>query len=356
VTETFAAAPASARTRATSSYTHLARTVRESGLMARRYGYYWTLLAAGFAGVAALVGAMVWVGNSWWQLLLAGLLGGLLAQFGFLGHDAAHRQIFRSPAWNEWTARFLSGAVVGLSYGWWRGKHGSHHARPNQVGRDPDISSGVLALTPEVLAERHGVRGWMAAHQGWLLFPLLTLEGLNLQFAGVRSLLASRDRHRLLELAVVLVRTVGFVALLLFLLPAGKAAAFFALQAAVFGVLLGGSFVPNHIGMPIVPRTAQLDFLQRQVLTSRNVTGGLLVEAALGGLNHQVEHHLFPSMPRPNLKRVRPLVRDYCAERGIPYTEMGLLASYVAVVGYLNNVGLRARTPFDCPLAAELRG
>ena len=89
---------------------------------------------------------------------------------------------------------------------------------------------------------------------------------------------------------------------------------------------------------------------------SRNVRGGPVVDAAMGGLNYQIEHHLFPSMPRPNLKRAQPIVRAHCASVGVPYTEMGLFASYAVVVDYLNHVGLRARGPFDCPLATDLRG
>ena len=345
-----------ARRSHTSTYTDLARTVRETGLMTRRYGYYWTLIAGALLGVAATVTGLVLLGNSWLQLLLAAALGALLTQFGFLGHDAAHRQVFRSAAWNEWTARLLSAGVAGLSYGWWRGKHNRHHAGPNQVGQDPDIAPGVIAFTAEVAAGRHGFRGWFVRHQGWLLFPLLTFEGLNLQVAGVRSLLVSRERHRLLELGLISLRAVGYVVLLLMLLPAGKAAAFLALQTAVFGILLGGSFVPNHVGMPIVPRTLRLDFLHRQLLTSRNIKGGRFLDVAMGGLNHQVEHHLFPSMPRPNLRRVRPIVRDYCAAHGVPYVEQGLLASYASIIDHLNHVGVRGQDPFDCPLAAQLRG
>ena len=148
----------------------------------------------------------------------------------------------------------------------------------------------------------------------------------------------------------------AYVALVMWLLPPGKASAFFAVQSAVFGICLGASFAPNHKGMPIVPRTMKIDFLRRQVLTSRNVRGGLLVDFALGGLNYQIEHHLFPSMPRPNLRRARPIVRAYCLEHGVSYAEVGLFESYAIVVDYLNNVGLRARDPFDCPLAAQLRG
>jgi fatty acid desaturase len=343
-------------TRPTSSYTELASLVRESGLMSRRYGYYWSRLLLAVAALAAVVGLLLWLGNSWLQLLVAAGLGCVLTQLGFLGHDAAHRQMFKSAAWNEWTARLLSGAGAGLSYSWWRTKHSLHHAAPNQVGRDPDVDSGVLAFTAEAAAGRTGLAGWCVRHQGWLFFPLLTLEGVNLHVAGLRTLFRTRVQHRWLEISMVLARLAGLVALLLVVLPPGKAAAFLAVQLAVFGLLLGGSFAPNHTGMPIVPRTVKIDFLRRQVLMSRNVRGNLLVDVAMGGLNYQIEHHLFPSMPRPHLKLVRPMVREHCRKHEIPYAELGLFASYAVVVDYLNHVGLRARGPFDCPLAAQLRG
>jgi fatty acid desaturase len=145
------------------------------------------------------------------------------------------------------------------------------------------------------------------------------------------------------------------VAVLLILLPPGKAAAFIGLQLAVFGVCLGASFAPNHKGMPLVPKTMKLDFLRRQVLTSRNIRGGPIVDFAMGGLNYQVEHHLFPNMPRPTLKQVQPIVREYCELHGVAYTEVGLFTSYKIIVDYLNNVGLRARDPFECPLVAQYR-
>jgi fatty acid desaturase len=75
----------------------------------------------------------------------------------------------------------------------------------------------------------------------------------------------------------------------------------------------------------------------------------------MGGLNYQVEHHLFPSMPRPHLAKARSVVRDYCHPRGIPYTETSLPRSYAIVIAYLNDVGLSARDPFECPMLALRR-
>jgi fatty acid desaturase len=75
----------------------------------------------------------------------------------------------------------------------------------------------------------------------------------------------------------------------------------------------------------------------------------------MGGLNYQIEHHLFPSMPRPNLRRAQPLIRSFCAEHGVPYTQTSLLGSYAIVLRYLNAVGLRHRDPFACPLVQQFR-
>jgi len=339
-----------------SLYTDLSREIAERGLLKRRYGYYWTQIVVAVSAFVLIWVAVFIVGDSWFQLLLAGALGIVVTQFGFLSHDGAHRQIFRSAAWNEWTSRLLGGGFAGLSYGWWRTKHNRHHAAPNQEGRDPDIGAGAIAFTPSLVSSRSGLAGWFARHQGWFFFPLLTLEGLGLHLATVRVLLRPGSvPHQRVEAALVVSRLAGYVAILLMVLPPGKAGAFLGVQMALFGLCLGGAFAPNHKGMPIVPATMKIDFLRRQVLMSRNVRGGLFVDFAMGGLNYQIEHHLFPSMPRPNLKHAQPLVRSYCATRHIQYTEVGLLTSYIIVIGYLNNVGLRARGPFDCPLVAQYR-
>jgi fatty acid desaturase len=342
--------------RPASIYAALSRTVQEQGLLRRRYGYYWTRMLATVAGFALVWVTVVVLGDSWWQLVPAALLAVVSAQLGFLGHDLAHRQVFVSSAWNAWTARVVSGLLTGLSYSWWMGKHNKHHSAPNQEGKDPDIAPGALAFTPAVAAPRTGIAALFTRYQGWAFFPLLTLEGLNLHAVSVRSLLTTRThRHRWVELAFITVRLGGCIALLLTVLPVGKAAAFLMVHLALFGVLLGGSFAPNHKGMPIVPATAKVDFLRRQVLMSRNITGGTVTDFMMGGLNYQIEHHLFPSMPRPNLKQVQPLVRAHCAAHGVAYTESSLGQSYLTVVRYLNAVGLKDREPFSCPLVRQYR-
>jgi fatty acid desaturase len=118
---------------------------------------------------------------------------------------------------------------------------------------------------------------------------------------------------------------------------------------------MGASFAPNHKGMPILANNSNVDFLRRQVLTSRNVSGGSWVDYFMGGLNHQVEHHLFPTMPRPHLRHTKKVVQKFCAENNIPYTQTSLVKSYAIVIAYLNRVGLAAKDPFSCPVVGEYR-
>jgi len=347
----------SVRTRHVSAYADLSARVREIGLLQRRRAYYWWHAMSLVGVVIALGVVFVLLGDSWLQLLVATVLAIVLCQFGFLGHDAAHRQVFGSATSNEWAARVVSTVFVGLSYGWWTHKHNRHHSGPNQEDRDPDIGPGLLAFTPKVAATRTGFAGWFARHQGYFFFPLLLLEGLNLHVAGIRTLVERRDLpHRRLEAALITVRLGGYLTALFVMLPPAKAASFLALQLGLFGLLLGGSFAPNHKGMPIVPKNMKVDFLHRQVVMSRNIRGSWVTDLAMGGLNYQIEHHLFPSMPRPNLRRAQPIVRAFCHEHGIPYTETSLSQSYGIVVRYLNAVGLRARDPFACPLVQQYRG
>ena len=358
ITPASASAPDSAtNARAGSSFTALTRRVHDMNLMRRRYGYYWTKLIGALLILAAWVLAFIWIGDSWWQLVSAAVLAIIMTQLGFLGHDAAHRQIFKSGRWNDWTSMIIANLLVGISYGWWRSKHNRHHANPNRVGSDPDVHLSPIAITPEQATRpRSRLMKWLVSHQGWYFFPILLLEGLSLHSEGFRRAFSRGPvERRWVEFTLLAIRLGGLVALVFLVLPPGKALAFLAVEIAVFGLYLGSAFAPNHIGMPLVSPRLKLDFLRRQVLMSRNVSGGRLIAILMGGLNYQVEHHLFPSMARPSLRKVQPLVAAYCAAAGVPYTQTTLWQSYGAVIRYLNSVGLRGKDPFLCPLVAQRR-
>jgi fatty acid desaturase len=338
------APPASAPKGRWSEYTQLSRQIKHAGLLERRHGWYAAriginllLLAGGWAAFAIL-------GESWWQLLTAAYLAVVFTQLAFLGHDAGHRQIFRSRRANDRVGLVHANLLTGISFGWWVPKHNAHHTNPNHEDLDPDISITALAFTPDQASSKHGLVRMIARYQGWLFFPLLLLEAAHLHLASAKAIIrGGHSRANLLEGLLLLIHVAAYLAALLVVLSPLQAVLFLAVQQGLFGLYLGCSFAPNHKGMPTLTQADELDFLRRQVLTSRNVAGSRPVDFVLGGLNYQIEHHLFPNMPRPNLRRAQPLVRAFCHQHGLPYTEASLFGSYAEAIRHLHTVGAPLR-------------
>lgn len=313
---------------------NLTMDLRAAGLFERRLGYYWwkVLLTVG-AFVAGWVG-FFFLGDSWATLGLAVFIGVVATQLGFLGHDAGHRQIFESRRANRLLGLGIGNGLIGLSYGWWVPKHGAHHAHPNEPGRDPDIGPGLpgSSKADRDPGDRRGLSDWMDQRQAQLFFPLMLLRSTGLYVSGFLDLYRRRDRSVLTEAPLLMVHAAFYLTVVFWVLSPLKAIAFIAVHQAAFSIYLGCSFAPNHKGMPLVEPDAEMSFVRRQVVTARNLRGGRWLGFLFGGLNLQIEHHLFPTMPRPNLARAQGMVRAFCAEHKIGYAEAGPIASFAQIV------------------------
>jgi fatty acid desaturase len=326
-----------------SDFARLSAQVIDAGLLRRRPGYYTIrigVIAALFAGGWA---AFFMIGQSWWQLLTALFFAILFGQIALVAHDLAHRQVFRTRRPSEIAGLLAGNLCIGMSYGWWMDKHTRHHANPNHEELDPDVSPDILVWSADQARTSSGLARFLGRRQAFLFFPLLTLEGLNLHYSGLRAVWRGTVRKRGVEALLLLTHVVAYLAALLIVLTPLQALVFFAVHQGLWGVYLGSIFAPNHKGMPMPKPGERLDFLRKQVLTSRNVRGNAFVDTALGGLNYQIEHHLFPSMPTPHLRLARPIVRQYCTEHGVAYHETGLVASWAEALRHLHRVGAPLR-------------
>ena len=346
--------PQASETSHGSDFAELSRLVKEAGLLRRRRRYYAVRIGLNLAAFGGGWVAFAYLGDSWWQLFLAAFFAMVFAQLAFIGHDAGHKQIFRSRKANDATG-LVHGGLTGLSYGWWIGTHARHHANPNNEDEDPDVDIAALAFSRAQSSQKRGFLRWVAKYQAFLFFPLLLLEGLNLHVSSVKAVWRGDIRKHRLESALLIGHLVAYLAAVFIVLSPLTGIIFILVHQFLWGLYMGCSFAPNHKGMEMLAAGHQLDFLRKQVLTSRNIRGGQVTDFALGGLNYQIEHHLFPSMARPNLKLVQPTVKQYCQDHGVPYAEVGLFESYGIVVSYLNNVGIQARGPFECPITAQYR-
>jgi len=321
----------------------LALQVRAMGLLDRRPGYYRVkitlTIVALFAGWALFAVA----GDSWTALAVAPVLGLMFTQLGFIGHDAGHNQVFGTRRRNRLLGLAVGNALTGLSFGWWVPKHNAHHAHPNEMGRDPDIGEGSALPAPDAPGEGRGpLAWWLARWQAPLFFPLMLLRSSGMHVLGIQRFLQRRDRASAAEASLVALHAALYLTAVLWVLSPLKALAFVAVQQGVFSVYLGISFAPNHKGMPLVEPATAAGYARRQVVTSRNIRGGRLTTFLLGGLNYQIEHHLFPSMPRPNLRRVQGLVRDFCTDTGLGYSEESLTGSFRQITRHLSDAGAAA--------------
>ncbi|MFJ8429708.1 fatty acid desaturase family protein [Kitasatospora sp. NPDC094019] len=334
------ATPATApREREGSDFAQLARRITEAGLLDRRPGYYTARFGLTLAAFAGGWYALFALGDTWLQLALAAAMSVVFTQLGLLAHDLAHRQVFRGRRGAEIGGRLVANLLMGMSYGWWMNKHTRHHANPNHEGRDPDVSPDIVVWSQRQAREARGVARFIGRRQAYLFLPLLLLEGLNLSWNSFRALRGPGLKRRRLEGSLLVLHFAAYLGVVLAALPAGKAIAFLAVHQAVLGVHLGCVFAPNHKGMLMVTPEMRLDFLRRQVLTSRNVRGNPVLDTLMGGLNYQIEHHLFPSMPTAALPRAARITRRFCAEKGIPYYETGLLRSYREILTHLHRTG-----------------
>jgi fatty acid desaturase len=337
-------APSSvAPTSQAASFRELAREVRSLGLLDRSPGYYVTKIAVNAASWILVWAVVFAVGDSWSQLLVAVGLGFVTGQTGFLAHDAGHLQVSGSRRATSLLGMIHLNLMCGLSFGWWVVKHNRHHGHPNLLGSDPDVMIDALAYTEEQARSKRGVYRLIARNQAYLLFPLLLLEAWHITVVGAWSLIRGKVSRPLWEMVLISVHFALLMGALFWLLSPLRAVAFLALYMGVAGLYLGLVFAPNHKGMPISKEGEEMDWLHRQILTARNVRGHPLTDFLYGGLNYQIEHHLFPTMPRNRLRRAQQVVRRFCERQGIAYHEVGPIGSFREVLKDLHRISASLR-------------
>lgn len=321
-------------------YGELAGEIRRLGLLTPRPWFYARYFAMAFGALVAIIVAMFEWRDSWLLLLLAPVLAVVSTQLAFFGHDVGHRQVTRNMKVSKVIGTLDGNLLGGMSYSWWVAKHNAHHAHPNDLESDPDVGAGAFVFDAGQAGVRRGFAAWWTAHQAVLFFPVLLLEALNLHVSGVREVLKP-DRRT--EGLLLLLHFVGYVALIGTTMTWVQGLAFVAIHKGLQGFYLGCSFAPSHKGMPELDEEQSQDPLLRQVLTSRNISGGRVAEWIYGGLNYQIEHHLFPSMPRANLHKAQPVVRRFCADNGVSYSELSAFGCYAEAMRHLHEVGAGLR-------------
>lgn len=326
-------------------YIELKRRVTGAGLLERQVSYHTTKVPLTFVMYLGGVALIAVLRNPWLLAADAVFLAFAFTQIAFLAHSAGHKQILPGGRWNDAFCFISMNLMLGGSAGWWIDKHNAHHGNPNHVELDPDISLPVIAFSREQAVAKRGIPRLMVKYQAFLFIPLLTFEYYSLRVISVKYLVLGRSRHPAMESIAMALHYPLFFGFVFWQLGFLGAIGFLALQQGLTGLYIGLTFAPNHKGMPMVEEGSELDFVRRQVLTSRNLTRNRLADYLFGSLATQIEHHLFPTMAQNNVRRAEPIVKSFCRERSIAYHETGVFEAYREILLHLHDAGSPLRRP-----------
>ena len=322
------------------NFIELKRRVAAAGLFRKHRPYYAGVILSRTLGLFAL---SIWFTvsiNVWWlHLLNAALWAVVTAQTGLVIHDVGHRAVFRSSRWNDALGHLMALLGFGMPFTWWPAKHNKHHAFPNQLDVDPDIGFQFLAFDNRQLASKKTwLERFMVRYQAFFFIGLLCLQGINMRRNSTWDMLRGRTKSPRIEAPLILLHYAGYFWLIFTFMSVPVGIAFIVVHQALFGLFLSSMFAPNHKGMEILPADTEMDFLTKQVITARNVKPNWVSNFWFGGLHYQIEHHLFPSIARIRLKKLKKIVEPFCEEVGVPYVEVGCFRSWWQVLAHLHQV------------------
>jgi len=295
------------------------------------------------------------------NMIGAVILGLFWQQCGWLAHDFLHHQVFKNRVYGDIAGLIIGDLWQGFSVQWWKSKHNAHHAVPNlhssvpgACDGDPDIDTMPLLAWTLKMAEtaKNSKTGrflinWQSlfyfpillfarlawAHQSWVFvwggFGQHSVEGAAID--------RKKMKYPLSERACLVLHYVGLFTILSYM-PVVNAICYFILAQTSCGLFLAIVFGLGHNGMAVYPADQRPDFWKLQVSTTRNVTSNWFVDWFCGGLQYQVDHHLFPMLPRHNLAKVHVLVKSFCKEQDVTYHEASMWAGSVEVLQHLNEV------------------
>jgi fatty acid desaturase len=299
----------------------LRKQVEDAGLMKTNWLWYVyktvTTFAFVFAGIAATL-----LGHS---LIGAVLIGIGLQQLGWLGHDYCHHMVFQERRYNRWMGYFSGNILQGFSQRWWADRHNTHHAITNVLDSDPDVDNVPLFAWDEL--ELANVPQWarrfMVYQQYYFVpwTPFLRLIWCLMSIIFVATLPKhANHKYRAYYKIEAITLALHWAWYIPVMLMAESPTRFFFITQFIPGAGIALVVFLNHYSCKKYLTVADdFDFASLVCRTTRNITPGLVTDWWFGGLNYQIEHHMFPNMPRHNLSKATKYVKQYCKDHKIPY-------------------------------------
>ncbi|KAL0394170.1 UNVERIFIED_CONTAM: Acyl-lipid (9-3)-desaturase [Sesamum latifolium] len=302
----------------------------------------------------------------WLHFLCACLMGFLWIQSGWIGHDSGHYQVMLTPKLNRFVQILSGNCLAGISIGWWKWNHNAHHIACNSLDYDPDlqhmpffaVSSKFFNSLTSYFYERtmyfDSVSRFLVSHQHWTFYPVMCIARINLFAQSIILLLSKRKvPHRIQELLGLLVFWIWYPLLVSCLPNWGERVMFVVASFSVTGIQ-HVQFCLNHFSSSIyVGPPSGNDWFEKQTGGTLDIKCSSWMDWFHGGLQFQVAHHLFPRLPRCQLRKISPLVKELCKKHGLPYNSASFWEANAMTIRTLRNAALQARD-FTKPIPKNL--
>ncbi|KAM9767626.1 fatty acid desaturase 2-like protein FADS2B [Dama dama] len=311
-------------------FQELRRTLETMNMFNANLGFF-SLHFAQVLILEALAWIIVWhFGNGWLiTMLISLLLTVAQAQGSFLQHDMGHLSMFKKSKWNRLMQTFVMGHIQGLSAKWWNNRHFQHHVKTNIYPKDPDIDVGPLFVIGDLQPVKYGNSKikYINYEKQHLYFCMVGVPLLVPVYFNLKSILEmyhGRDWKDIAWVSSFYIR-------------------YFITFGPFYGIFgtMGLIYLINFLESPWIAYVTQMshipmkmskeenkDWFSTQVLATCNVEQSFFNDWFTGHLNFQIEHHLFPTMPRHNYHKVAPLVKSLCAKHGLQYVNKPMLKAF----------------------------
>lgn len=305
---------------------------------------------------AASVYGVMCCESSFVHLICGGLMGFIWIQSGWLGHDSGHYQIMMTRRFSRFAQILTGNCLAGISIAWWKRNHNAHHIAVNSLEYDPDLqhmpffavsSKFFNSLTSKYYDRKlnfDAVTRFLVSYQHFTFYPVMCIARINL-FAQSIVLLLSNKRvpNRVQEIFGVSVFWIWYPLLVSCLPNWGERLMFVLASFSVTGIQ-HVQFCLNHFSSSVyVGNPSGNDWFEKQTNGTLNITCDSWMDWFHGGLQFQIEHHLFPRLPRCHLRRVSPFVKELCKKHGLPYDSASFLKANELTVRVLRNAAVQAR-------------
>lgn len=307
------------------------------------------------------------------QYALAGFfLGTFWHQLVFTAHDAGHMGITHDFNTDTVIGILIADFLGGLSLGWWKRNHNVHHIVTNSSEHDPDIQhmpffaishrffQSLRSTYYDRIMEYDVVARFAVQYQHYLYYPILTLGRFNLYRLTWEYLLLGQAPkkgpaawHRYLELlGQVFFWTWFGYGIVYRTIPTNLSRLAFVLVSHAVTMPLHVQITLSHFAMSTSDLGVAESFPQRMLRTTMDVDCPQWLDWFHGGLQFQAIHHLYPRIPRHNLRATQKMVQQFCDEVGIPYALYGFYDGNKEVIGRLEEVGRQAKILAECQKVA----